>query len=272
MPDRPLRILLRGLFQGHMSVRSEPYCGPLPMSESKLPERVCVVDDDVDFANFLTRYIEAQGLKTACFFSAEDFLKSSSIGEFDFFIIDLGLPGLDGVDLISMIRARNHAGILVVSGRLGPDAFIAALSAGADMVLNKPVRFDQVFHAIQSISRRLPSPSAKTTSRAQWSITADGNTLVSPGGERIPLTPVETRLINRLRQDALIPVSRTDLTLAAGISGEAAQRNLDATIFRLRRKIEQKAKSPAPLRTSHGIGYQLSEAISEIASTGTTEG
>lgn len=238
------------------------------MSESKLPERVCVVDDDMDFANFLTRYIETQGLKTACFFSAEEFLQSREIGEFDFFIIDLGLPGLDGVDLISIIRAHNQAGILVVSGRLGPDAFIAALSAGADMVLNKPVRFDQVFHAIQSISRRLPGAAAKTSSRAQWSITADGNTLISPGGEQIPLTPVETRLINRLRDDAMAPVSRTDLTLAAGISGEAAQRNLDATIFRLRRKIEQKAKSPAPLRTSHGVGYQLSEAITEIANLG----
>lgn len=231
------------------------------MSESKLPGRICVVDDDVDFANFLTQYIESQGLQTQCFFSAEDFLKASRIEDFDFFIVDLVLPGLDGVDLISMIRARNAAGILVVSGRLGPDAFICALSAGADMVLNKPVRFDQVYHAIQSISRRLPGQSTRSEPHRQWRLLGDGAILVSPGDDHIPLTPVEARLIARLRQDGFSPVSRNDLTIAGGISGEAAQRNLDATIFRLRRKIEQKVKGPAPLRTAHGVGYQLSEPI-----------
>lgn len=239
------------------------------MSNAPLPNHICVIDDDPDFADFLTRYLEGRSLRTSSYYSAEEFLQNGGIEGFDFFIIDLGLPGLDGVDLISMIRSRNQAGVLVISGRLGPDAFISALTAGADMVLNKPVRFDQVFQAIQTIMRRLQGNTRSPTQRGEWHILADGSTLISPGEEQIPLTPVEARLIACLRSAGLAPVSRTDLTDAAGISGETAQRNLDATIFRLRRKIEQKAKAPAPLRTSHGIGYQLSESIVEVPAGGT---
>jgi two-component system KDP operon response regulator KdpE len=238
------------------------------MSASKLPNQICVIDDDADFAEFLTRYLEGRGLQATNFLSAEDFLQNGGIDAFDFYIIDLGLPGLDGVDLISMIRGRNQAGLLVISGRLGPDAFISALTAGADMVLNKPVRFDQVFQAIQTIMRRLQGNARTPGLRGEWRVLSDGSTLLSPSDEQIPLTPVEARLIARMREAGLAPVSRTDLTDAAGISGETAQRNLDATIFRLRRKIEQKAKAPAPLRTAHGIGYQLSETIAEIPAGG----
>lgn len=236
------------------------------MQPAPTPQHACIIDDDADFASFLSSYLEGRGLQASTFDSAEAFLKSGQPDGYDFYIIDLGLPNLDGVDLISMIRGRSDAGILVISGRVGPDAFISALTAGADMMLNKPVRFDQVFHAMQTISRRTLGTPGAARPRGSWRLVADGTALVSPGDESIPLTPVESRVLARLMQSGLSPVSRADLTVAAGIAGDADQRNLDATVFRLRRKIEQKAKVPSPLRTAHGIGYQLSETISEMAS------
>jgi DNA-binding response OmpR family regulator len=114
------------------------------MSDAPISQ-ICIVDDDNDFVEFLSQYLGVRGLSATGFAAAEALLKSDDIAKFDFFILDLGLPGIDGVDLITLLRARTDAGILVISGRMGPDAFNSALSAGADMFINKPIRFDQVY-------------------------------------------------------------------------------------------------------------------------------
>ena len=98
--------------------------------------QICIVDDDRDFVEFLGQYLSVRGLAATGFATAELLLRSEDIAKFDFFILDLGLPGIDGIDLITLIRARTDAGILVISGRMGPDAFNSALSAGADMWRN----------------------------------------------------------------------------------------------------------------------------------------
>lgn len=127
------------------------------------PSDICIVDDDADFVSFLADYLRLRGCRCSTFTSAEELIRGGSLEDYDFFILDLGLPGIDGVELAALIRGSSNAGMLVVSGRLGPDAFNSALAAGADMFINKPVRFDQVSHAIQSIWRRYREPRAAYT-------------------------------------------------------------------------------------------------------------
>lgn len=225
---------------------------------SVFPANICIVDDDQDFVGFLADYLKLRGSQCSVFWSAEALMQIGGFDQYDFFILDLGLPGIDGVDLTTLIRARSSAGILIVSGRLGPDAFNSALAAGADMFVNKPVRFDQVYHAIQSIWRRFAEPRARSN---HWVISNDSSMLVSPLGQEVSLTPAECRLLQRLRKAGREAVSRAELADAAGIVSSPDHRNLDAAVFRLRRKIEREAKSPSPFRTVHGIGYQLSEDI-----------
>lgn len=222
------------------------------------PSEVCIVDDEEDFSLFLGEYLGLKGCRCTAFASAEDLLRKPNLKQYDFFILDLGLPGIDGVDLTTLIRARSSAGILIISGRMGPDAFNSALGAGADMFINKPVRFDQVHHAIQSIWRRSTNPQAHSGS---WVITQDLTHLWSPTGEEVYLTPHEGRLLDKLRQAGGSAVSRADLTDAASGGGGDKNRNLDASFFRLRRKIEREAKRQSPFRTVHGFGYQLVEDI-----------
>lgn len=222
------------------------------------PSEICIVDDDEDFAIFLAEYLGLKGCRCTVFVSAEDLLRKRDFERFDFFILDLGLPGIDGVDLTTLIRASSSAGILIISGRLGPDAFNSALAAGADMFINKPVRFDQVQHATQSIWRRYGDPRARSGS---WIITRDLTRLLSPTGDEVSLSPYEGRLIDKLRQAGGSAVSRADLAEAAGGAGSEDHRNLDASFFRLRRKIEREAKRQSPFRTVHGVGYQLVEEI-----------
>jgi len=224
------------------------------------PSEVCIVDDDEDFANFLSEYLGLRGCRCTVFCSAEALVGNGQLGKYDFFILDLGLPGIDGVDLTTLIRANSAAGILIISGRLGPDAFNSALAAGADMFINKPVRFDQVSHAIQSVWRRYAEPRARS---GTWSISSDQSKLLGPSGQKVPLSPVESRLMHKLRLAGREVVSRVDLAEAAGGTGSEDHRNLDASFFRLRRKIEREAGRQSPFRTVHGVGYQLIEDIED---------
>lgn len=225
--------------------------------------RFCIVDDDDEFVALLVQYMEARGWQATGFRSGEDLLKGQSIGDFDFFIIDLGLPGIDGVDLVPLIRSQSDAGILIVSGRLGPDSFNSALSAGADMFISKPVRFDQIYNAIMAINRRMPE---KVKVGGTWILSPEDNALTSPQGWEVPLSGLEVSLIVRLHEAGGDPVSREELATATGSGGGPEFRNLDAAIFRLRRKIERDASCPSPFRTVHGKGYQLADALTISAS------
>ena len=222
------------------------------------PEKICIVDDDGDFVEFLGQYLDVRGLTSAGFDTAEGLLKSAQLTSFDFFILDLGLPGIDGVDLITLIRGQSSAGILVISGRMGADAFNSALTAGADMFINKPVRFDQVYNAIASVSRRM---SLRSNGSVAWKLDGRRSQFVSPSGAVVDLTPVEFKILKSLCEDVTSPMSRQDLADAAGIVQSADDRNLDSAIFRLRRKIEKDTERPSPLKTVHGLGYQINEPV-----------
>lgn len=227
------------------------------MTEIPLSQ-ICIVDDDRDFVEFLGQYLAVRGIPNKGFETAEELLSSGELGNFDFFILDLGLPGIDGVDLITLIRARSNAGILVISGRMGPDAFNSALSAGADMFVNKPVRFDQVYNAIASVCRRM---SMRLVGNPPWRLAINRAELAAPDGSTVRLTPVELKVLRRLCEDPSRVVSRQELADAAGIVTSGEDRNLDSAIFRLRRKIEKEASQPSPLKTVHGMGYQIFKPV-----------
>ena len=94
------------------------------MGGAGVPKRVALVDDDGEFNEFLSEYLRGRGAVVQSFRDGESFLERSESGQFDAFIMDLTLPGLDGVDVIRRVRERESlAGILVISGRVGPDAF-----------------------------------------------------------------------------------------------------------------------------------------------------
>ncbi len=225
--------------------------------------QICIVDDDRDFVEFLGQYLGARGLAAKGFATAELLLRSEDVAKFDLYILDLGLPGIDGIDLITLIRARTNAGILVISGRMGPDAFNSALSAGADMFINKPIRFDQVYNAIASVSRRM---SLRIVSNLPWRLLLKRTNLVAPNGSSVSLTPVELKILHRLFKDPSEVVTRQQLSEAGGIITSGDDRNLDSAIFRLRRKIEKEAAQPSPLKTVHGLGYQVSKPVEIINS------
>lgn len=221
---------------------------------SAFPARFCIVDDDSEFVEFLADYLRARGSEASGWKSAEAFIEADQADRFDFFIFDLNLDRIDGVDLIALIRAQTNKGILVVSGRMGPDAFNSALAAGADMFINKPVRFDQIYHAVSSVSRRIGRDQIKPDS--SWLLDPANSTLVSPEGAEVGLSPVEARIVAVLLAAGTEPVPRAQF-LDFSSDPSSSHRNLDAAIFRLRRKIESETGLRPPFRTVHAFGFQL---------------
>lgn len=225
---------------------------------SNFPASVSIVDDDADFVDFLSKYLVARNCAVHSFGSAETFLSSPEGLNAEFFIIDLTLPGADGVDLIGMIRTRSNAGIIVISGRMGADAFSSALASGADMFVNKPVRFDQVYQAISSVTRRITGN--REVSR-QWAFHQTSRRLGAPSGREVKLTSTESKLLMRLIDAGEGAVERSALAEVAGIMPSKDDRNLDAAMFRMRRRVEQQTREAAPIRTIHGSGYALGHSV-----------
>ena len=223
---------------------------------------ICVIDDDEEFTQFVERYLTAVGHQVRGYVSPQSFLAEPAALSCDIFLVDLMLPGIDGIDLVSMIRATGQAGIIVVSGRMGPDAFTTALAAGADMFINKPVRADQLAQAINSLSRRLGQNSAPVAQG--WVLNLTDGSLIPPSGEVIKLGHLEQRILALLAQAGEAGCNRRDLATAADVAPSADDRNLDAAMFRLRRKIEQRIGKPSPVLTMHGKGYGLSASISVV--------
>lgn len=219
---------------------------------------VCIVDDDAEYGEFLAQFLRAQGMEVDLFGSGNAVLEAGEIGRYDFYVIDLGLPGIDGVDLIMLIRAQTQAGLIIISGRMGPDAFNAGLSAGADMFLNKPVRFDQVLQAIRTVIARV---SRGDTGKPLWDLDIAESELRCSQGPNVKLTPLELQILQTLAAARPQGCDRKILGAEIGMQDAAATRNLDAAIFRLRKKIETTTKRAAPIRTLHGIGYLLADAV-----------
>ncbi len=226
-------------------------CPTKPMTLQLTSKAICLIDADRNFVRFLSDYLTSQGAHVRAFHDSEDFLAAPDFDRYDFYILDLTFSGIDGVDVVSLIKGKTDAGILIVTDRLGPDAFNSGLAAGADMFLSKPVRFDQIIFALGSIHRRLHrAPIAAKT----WTLKPSSRMLRAPDGQSVDLTSNECKLLGCLGA-SYEPILREDLAVEIDLDPE--NRNLDAAMYRLRRKIEQTLQQYAPFKTVHNVGYQF---------------
>lgn len=223
------------------------------MSTPKLPSSLALVDDDPEYSQYLAQHLRAQGVKVQVFGDSNLLLASPEAYSFAFYLVDLSLPGVDGVELIKILRLRSQAGVLVVSGRLAPDAFGPSVRAGADMVLAKPVQFEQVALAIEAVHRR--SPLGRSQDEAPWRLELRSGQLVAPDGARIALSDTDRKLLDRFVEARGNVVSREELLRCLGHEPDAQHDPLNATIFRLRRRIERATPLPQPLQARSKQGY-----------------
>lgn len=227
-----------------------------------LPKTLALVDDDLTYTNSLSTYLRDLGVRTTAFDDSSDLLTCADPYGFDFYVTDLILPSVDGVDLIKVLRRRTSAGILVVTGRLSADTFKQVVDAGADMYLAKPVQFEQVAVAIEAVQRRV---SASNPLQNTWRLDRRIGQLLSPDGARIELSDRDRELMECFVEAEGEVVTRESLIARLGDStGQELTGGLNGTIFRLRRRIERATDVPVPLQAKSGLGYAFRAPLKVI--------
>lgn len=228
-----------------------------------LPKSLALVDDDADFRRGLARYLEQQGIAVEQFADSNDLLAHTDPFAFDFYVTDLMLPGIEGAEMIKVLRRRTNAGMLVVSARVAADTFKQVITAGADMYLGKPVQFEQVSLAIEAVQRRVGSGEALKNT---WRLDRRLGQLVAPDGATIDLSEADRTLIECFVEAEGEVVSRETLLQRLGRAAESgtAAGSLNAIVFRLRRRIEKATPITVPLHTKSGVGYAFRAPIKAI--------
>ena len=219
-----------------------------------LPKTLILIDDDADYVGFLAEHLADRGIAVRVFADSNDLLADPAAYEAEFYIVDLMLPGVDGVELIRILRKRTDAGVLVVSGRLGSNVFADVVNAGADMYLVKPITFEQVELAVRAVHRRIMT-TAKTATA--WKLDAERSLLTAPDGQVVDLSATDVALMECFLVAAGAVVPREELGRRLGLEAADAGNTLHATIYRLRRRIERVTPLAVPLQSQQRVGYQF---------------
>lgn len=224
-----------------------------------LPRTLALVDDDAEYSEYLAQHLEALGVDVHHFADSNDLLTEDQPFGYGFYIVDLMLPGVDGVDLIGLLRRRTQAGILVVSGRAAPDVFARVIDVGADMYLAKPVSFEQVVVAVRGVHRRVSAPTPQA-----WVLEARASRLVAPDGALISLSETDLAVMQCFMDAGGETVTREALCRRLGHAETPEAENLlSATVYRLRRRVERATPLPVPLQTQARVGYIFRAALVE---------
>ena len=220
-----------------------------------LPATLALVDDDTEYCEFLAQHLRGQGVDVTAYSDSSDLLADEAPYRFDFYVLDLMLPGVDGAELIRILRKRTQAGVLIVSGRLGPEVFAEVINAGADMYLTKPVTFEQVELAIRAVHRRIMT-TAKTATA--WKLDGRRSVLTAPDGQLVELSPTDLLVMQCFLKAQGEVVSRDHIRELLGYtSATDSDNSLHATIYRLRRRIEKVTPLAVPLQSQQKVGYQF---------------
>jgi DNA-binding response OmpR family regulator len=216
-----------------------------------MPQTLALIDDDEEYSEFLAQHLESLGVVVHRYADSNDLLTSTAPFDFDFYIVDLMLPGVGGVELIRLLRRRTKAGIVVVSGRVTPDVFAEVIDVGADMYVAKPVSFDQIVVAVHAVHRRVGRPLAQG-----WLLDLRARQLQAPDGAQVQLSDTDLAVMQCLLDAKGATVTRETLCASLGYGDTAEAENLlSATVYRLRRRIERATPLPVPLQTQARVGY-----------------
>ncbi|MCE7481004.1 response regulator [Microbacterium profundi] len=176
----------------------------------------------------------------------------------DIILLDLGIPRLDGIEVIHALRGWTSAPIIVVSGRTGSADKVEALDAGADDFVTKPFQVDELLARLRALSRRATPATGESTVRFGDVVIDLAAKSVNRGGSRVHLTPTEWRMLEHLARNPGALVTRQDLLKGIWGSEQVSDSGyLRLYMSQLRKKLEASPAEPAYLLTESGMGYRL---------------
>jgi two-component system KDP operon response regulator KdpE len=219
---------------------------------------VLVVDDEPAILRALRINLAARGYEVHTASDGAGGLAATARHRPDVVILDLGLPDLDGTDVITGIRGWNSAPILVLSARGQEEAKVAALDAGADDYVTKPFGMDELLARLRAAVRRAtPADDQPTVTVDDFSVDLAAKRVVRDGAS-VRLTPTEWQLLEVLvRQAGRLVTGRQLLQEVWGSAYGSETHYLRVYIAQLRRKLEPNPALPRYLITEPGMGYRF---------------
>lgn len=229
--------------------------------------RIWVVEDDPEWRGMVVEELEYHGASVHGIESAEALYRDLAVDRCDILVLDVGLPGEDGLSATGHLRRMDGMGIVLVTGRSGTADMAQGLSLGADVYLPKPLELPVLVAALHSLHRRMTGPVQVTAptandpvldDHAAWSLRADGWDLHAPNGDRLTLTAAERSFLRELFSALGKAVDREQLIAAiTDQPWDFDPHRLEVLVHRLRTRVRNATGAVLPVRALRGIGYML---------------
>ena len=217
---------------------------------------ILAVDDDDRLRELLRKFLSENGFRVSAARDAADARDKLAALEFDLMVLDLMMPGENGLDFAADLRKTSSIPILMLTAMAETEDRITGLEKGADDYLTKPFEPRELLLRINNILRRQPDPIEDLSDIQMGDVVFDRtHDTLSREGDLIRLTSVEAALLKVLAEQPNLVLSREELIDRTGAAGGG--RAVDVQVTRLRRKIEQDPKLPRYLQTVRGKGYVL---------------
>ena len=224
-----------------------------------MSKKILVVDDEPQIVKALKAYLENASYKVVTAADGKAALTAFSREKPDFVILDLNLPGMDGLDVCKAIRHDSNVPILMLTARVEETDKLLGLELGADDYVLKPFSPREVVARVRTIFRRVGSeqPKSEIIEIGDLLINLDEHT-VSAAGLPVELTPTEFDILVALARHPRRVFSRLQIMeQAQGSAFEGYERTIDAHVKNIRLKLEADPKNPVYIQTVHGVGYKL---------------
>ena len=222
------------------------------------PPRILVVDDEASIRRLLATVLESSDFTVHLAENGRLGLAAAAVVRPDLILLDLGLPYLDGVEVIRRLREWSPAPIIVLSVREREDDKVAALDAGADDYLTKPFGVPELLARIRVSLRRVVDQAPEPVFRSGGLEVDLARRLVLVAGQEVQLTPTEYEILRLLVTHAgKVLTHRQLLSRIWGASHLEQPHVLRVNISNLRHKIESDPSRPSLLLTESGVGYRL---------------
>jgi len=226
-----------------------------------IPARILLVEDDPVLRQSIAEYLVRSGLDVTAVANGLDFYHALAEGTFAIAIIDLGLPDIDGMQLVEYARKNTRMRCIILTARASLDTRIAGYDSGADLYMIKPVDTRELAAAIASLLARYQADPERPEILGTWQLCRQQTTLITPTAAPIVLTAREMDFLHCLGAAPEKPVDRYDILATLGYrNDEFSSRALESLIRRLRRKIEA-ATDVSPILTHHGVGYSFNAPL-----------
>jgi DNA-binding response OmpR family regulator len=223
---------------------------------------VLVVDDELKITRLVRDYLEQAGFVVAIASDGPGAIAAARQVKPDLIVLDLGLPGLDGLDVIRTLRANSTVPVVVVTARADEADRVVGLEMGADDYVVKPFSPKELVARVRAVLRRVDLAAEGAEVLRSGELVVDvPRREVKLRGRVIDLTPTEFELVQTLiRQPGRVFTRGQLLEAIHGVAFDSFERAIDAHVKNIRRKLEPEPQRPRYLLTVHGIGYKLTDA------------